>query len=368
MSDVKVLDFVARELKGRIMTVTSLSAFVAAAKVADRLGMSDISREAAQLAVLLPSAPLELIRREFSSQTADIVEELRPKGPYSKIALEAVAVHGRSGDDDVRKDAAIAACAAEVAATSPNDVDRTAECLDFMAGWETEPERRGCLEELRAQLPESGLTDPKAESRGRTTVISISMDVCGSAEVKARMKACARNDEELSDWYKSFHRQFLSSEWHFYSQLFQDGYIGLDWDWRQAFVVKGIGDEIWLLYEVDEDDLWKLPSLAARLFHAALTAARRRISWTSASDDEEPGDGPLVTRNLPLKFHMDILDDAFEVSGPRREFMTERLPELLRAEDGSNNGDFIELGNRLHAGSLMGDGRRLVTPNFNSDV
>ena len=124
MSHVNVLDFVARELEGRIMTVTSLSAFIAAERTADRLAMTAISREAAQLAVLLPSAPLERISSEFGSETADIVETLRPRGPYSRIALEAMAVHGRSGDDEVRRDAAIAACAAEAAVTSPDDVER----------------------------------------------------------------------------------------------------------------------------------------------------------------------------------------------------------------------------------------------------
>ncbi len=187
------------------------------------------------------------------------------------------------------------------------------------------------------------------------------MDVCGSTEAKATMRACARNDEELAEWYKAFHRQFLLSEWRFYTQLFQDGHCGLDWDWKHAFVVKGIGDEIWLLYEVGEDELWKLRSLAARLFHSALAVAGRAIFWTSAADDEEPGDRPFEIRNLPLKFYMDILDDAFEVSGPRCDFVTERLPEIIGTGESSNNEDFIELGNRLHAGSLMADGRRLIT-------
>ena len=243
MSPVNVLDFVARELNGQIMTVSSLSAFVAAEKAADRLAMTAISREAAQLAVLLPKAPLERICREFGSETADIVEALRPKGPFSRIALEAIAVHGNSGNDEVRRDAAIAACAAEAAVASPEDGERMRECLEFMADRETEPERSGFLKDLRAQLPGPGPADPEGESRGRATVISISMDVCGSTEAKTRMRACARNDEELAEWYKAFHRQFLLSEWRFYSQLFQDGHRGLDWDWKHAFVVKGIGDE-----------------------------------------------------------------------------------------------------------------------------
>ena len=359
MSPVNVLDFVARELEGQIVTVSSLSAFVAAEKAANRLDMTATSREAAQLAVLLPSAPLERIRREFGPATADIVNAFRPKGPFSRIALEAIAVHREN--DEVRRDAAIAVCAAESAVTSPEDSERMGECLDFMANRETEPERIRFLRDLRAQLPGPAPADPEGESRDRATVISISMDVCGSTEVKTRMRACARDDEELAEWYKAFHQQFLLSEWRFYTQLFQDGHCGLDWAWKRAFVVKGIGDEIWLLYEVDKDDLWKLSSLAARLFHAALTVADRSIYWTSASDDKEPGDRPFETKKLPLKFYIDILDDAFEVSGPRCDFVTKRLPEIIGADEISNNGDFIELGNRLHAGSLMGDGRRLIT-------
>lgn len=361
MSRVNVLDFVARELEGRIMTVSSLSAFVATEKAADRLDMTATSREAAQLAVLLPSAPLESIRDEFDPATADIVRALRPRVPFSRIAHEAMALHGRSGDHKVRRDAAIAACAAEAAVVSPDDGESMAKLLEIMVNHETDPDSRCFLKELREQLPKPAPVDPEGESRDRATVISISMDVCGSTEVKSRMRACARDDEELAEWYKTFHRQFLLSEWRLYTQLFQDGYIGLDWDWKRAFVVKGIGDEIWLLYEVGEGDLWKLRSLAARLFHAALTVAGRPIFWTSASDDEVLGDRPPEIKNLPLKFYMDILDDAFEVSGPRRDFVTERLSEIIGAEQDSTNGDFIELGNRLHAGSLMGDGRRLVT-------
>ena len=361
MRSLNVLEFVTRELKGRIMTVSSLSAFVAAEKAADRLAMSATSRQAAQLAVLLPSASLERISREFCSETAHIVEKLRPRVPFFPIALEAMGMHGRLGNDKVRRDAAIAAFAAEAEVASPNDSECLAKCLESMACRETEPKRKDFLKGLFAQLPEPGTADSEGEIRGPVTVISISMDVCGSTDVKTRMRACARNDEELAEWYEEFHRQFLSSEWRLYSQLFQDGNCGLHWDWNRAFVVKGIGDEIWLLYEVDEEELWKLPSLVSRLFHAALTVAGQLIQWTSASDDDKPDRRPWEYRNLPLKFYIDVLDNAFEVGGPRCDFFINHIPEILEVEKCSNNSDFIELGNRLNACSLMGDGRRLIT-------
>lgn len=167
---------------------------------------------------------------------------------------------------------------------------------------------------------------------------------------------------ELNQWYEAFHREFLCLEWRFYSALFNTNASDRGWDWKHAFVVKGIGDEIWLLYELGEDDLWRLGSLFARLLHAALDVARRSIRWTSVSDDDgDRGDNPPEHMHLPLKFYIDIIDDAFEVSGPRLDFVTERLPEILGEEAGWADEDLIELGNRLHAGSLMADGRRLVT-------
>ena len=362
MSDVKVLDFLTRELEGRILTVSTISAFVAADKAADKLGMAPISRQAAELAVLLPKAPLEGIRAEFGLQTAKIVEALRATNSFSSVSIEAMRLHGSSGADRKRRDAAIAACAAEVAVASPESRERMAEMLGLMAVRETDAKRSAFLNDLRTQLPGPAPTDSEAESRSASKVISISMDVCGSTEAKARMRACARDEEELHEWYEWFHREFLSLECRFYTQLFQPVQGEIEWDWRHAFVVKGIGDEIWLLFEIPEHDLWKLPSLIARLLHAALTVANRPIRWTSAPDDVEKfAAGTWETRHLPLKFYVDLLDDAFEVSGPRRDFVMEHVTQILGPEKSWNSEDFIEFGNRLHAGSLMGDGRRLVT-------
>ena len=231
MSATKVLDFVASEVKGQIMTVTSLSAFVAAEKAADKLDMNETSRQAAQLAVLLPFVPRECICREFDSETADIFEALRPKNSFSKIVHVAMTVYENSGNDKVRRDAAIAVVAAEVEVASPHDGEQMAEWLESMADRKTDPEHSDFLEDLRVQLSKLGSAGSQGESHGQATVISISMDICGSTEAKARMRACAGdNKAQLTEWYKQFHRQFLLSEWEFYSHLFRNGRDELDWD------------------------------------------------------------------------------------------------------------------------------------------
>ena len=362
MSSVKVLDFVARELEGRILTVSSVSAFVAAEKAADKLDMTATSREAAELAVLLPKAPLERIGEEFGRPTAEIVKSLRASSPCSGVALEVMALYERSEGNGDRRDAAIAACAAEAAVASEEDRGTLLNALDVMADVETDEARRAFLAELRAGLAGPRRTEAGVERAGRTRMISISMDVCGSTEAKARMKKRARNKQELTRWYEAFHRGFMCLEWRFYGALFQAVPGEAGWDWKHAFVVKGIGDEIWLLYEIGEDDLCKLGSLFARLLHAALEVANCPIYWTSVPhDDEDSGDAPSEAKFLPLKFYIDIIEDAFEVSGPRRDFVTQRLRKILDSEGNWAIEDFIELGNRLHAGSLMADGRRLVT-------
>ena len=212
-------------------------------------------------------------------------------------------------------------------------------------------------------MPESGSADLEGESGSRTKLISISMDVCGSTEAKACMKACARDDEELAKWYEEFHREFLWREWRFYSLLFRDGYSGLDWDWKHAFVVKGIGDEIWLLYEVGEDDLWKLGSLVARLLHAALEAAGRPIRWTSAPDDAE----------LPVGRTLETQESAVEVlcRYPRQRIRGQRTAARFRDRARFGKSSDRRIVGKAKTSSnwetdstqatYLGDGRRLVT-------
>ncbi len=249
-----VLDFVLEEMEGRILTASSMSGFLAAERAADSLEMDLVSRQAAELAVLFPKAPLDRVEETFGASVAEIASAPRRTSVYSRIAIEAMSLYGPSNNDRIRRDAAIPTIAAEIEVASAEDRQVLTNALDLMAHEEHDASRRAFIDELGKRLPSDEATEEESGRDGRTRVISISMDVCGSTDVKARMRQRAQDDKDLNRWYADFQRQFLYAEWRFYESLFRESGGEISWNWKRAFVVKGIGDEIWLLYEVWEED------------------------------------------------------------------------------------------------------------------
>ena len=235
-----------------------------------------------------------------------------------------------------------------------------AESAGRMASLEDDAERRASLAELSEQLSaQDADEEPKPRSCG---VLSISIDIAGSTQAKTRMRAKARDSDELTEWYRRFHRQFVEYEWWFYEALFRDEGNRTGLDWRRTFVVKGIGDEVWVLYEVLENDEWNLPALAVRLIDSALEVSGRRIFWTSAQDKEDEyceQEQPESTY-LPFKVYVDLVEDAFEIATPRLEYLSDRIRGFFGSEESWRDGESVHLANRLNAGTLMVDGRRLL--------
>ena len=109
MNGLDVLDFVLEEMQGRILTASSMSGFVAAERAANSLEMDLVSRQAAELAVLFPKARLDPAEEAFGISVAEIASALRRTSVYSKFAMEAMTLYGRSANDRIRCDAAITA-------------------------------------------------------------------------------------------------------------------------------------------------------------------------------------------------------------------------------------------------------------------
>ena len=364
MNHIDLLEFVSRELKGRALTASSIAAFAVIERASRELNMTDVSRLSAQLAVLFPRLETEHIAESFGKEIASTCERLRPTNSYESISQRAVALLDNNRE---LQDAALAVIAAELTTQAAKDREGLAEALSLVSKSVHDPARQTFLEQQMKRL--AMIPPPKeAANPSKSRVISISMDICGSTRTKQRMRECAQNQEQLSEWYKDFQLSFLIEEWRFYESLFAARHRKFALDWRKAFFVKGIGDEIWLLYEIPEDENWKLPAVVKHLLDAALDAVGRKITWTSVPsciDEDEAHESRDEEQweiiQQPMKFYIDIIDDAFDFTVTRRDFITDRLHLLLNEHGDYSDEDFLELGNRLHAGVLEMDGRRLVT-------
>lgn len=364
MNHIELLEFVSRELKGRALTASSIAAFAVIERTSRELNMTDVSRLAAQLTVLFPRLDTEHIAESFGQEIASTCEKIRPTNSYASISQKAVAL---LDNDRELQDAALAVIAAEISTQAARDREGLAKALSLISIDLHDPVRQAFLEQQKKRLAMMPLPE-EADNPSKSRVISISMDICGSTKTKQRMRECAQDQEQLEEWYKEFQISFLCKEWRFYESLFSSRHRKFALDWRKAFFVKGIGDEIWLLYEIPEDENWKLPTVVKHLLDAALDAAGQKITWTSVpsciDDDEGHESGDEEQWEIiqqPMKFYIDIIDDAFDFTVTRRDFITDRLHLLLNRNDDYPDEDFLELGNRLHAGVLEMDGRRLVT-------
>jgi hypothetical protein len=99
-------------------------------------------------------------------------------------------------------------------------------------------------------------------------------------------------------------------------------------DWQRLFIVKGIGDEIWLLYEVLPDDSAHIGAATVRLMQAALSLLDTPIHWDATEREHGPGfepDAELNERhdfmNLAYKVHIDLISDAIEISHTRADYL-----------------------------------------------
>jgi len=200
-------------------------------------------------------------------------------------------------------------------------------------------------------------------------LISLSIDVAGSTEAKSRMLAIAAEEGWRHKLYENFYRQFLFAEDRFYNAILRPnhGLHGIMLDWQRLFVVKGIGDEVWLLYEVSPDNNVHIAAATVRLMQAALALLDTTIHWTATEHEHGPEferDAELDERrdsmNLAYKVHMDLILDAIEISRMRADHFRSNSPAYI----GSNQyGDSeAKLASRLNAGhfEVRGDKLRQV--------
>lgn len=185
--------------------------------------------------------------------------------------------------------------------------------------------------------------------------LSISIDICGSTEGKARLRDHASLiASEPSKLYETFQRHVLWIESTFWTLLRAESL-----DIERLFLIKTIGDELWYSYNLDGLRDFEVHSSMAKMI-SVLVSLHTKSNDIVAGPEEDPYDWrntdptKLLRISLPLKITLDMISDALEMNKLREEYLSPHvtaqlipLGEPSRRVFQEGDEDFIKLSNHL---------------------
>lgn len=193
------------------------------------------------------------------------------------------------------------------------------------------------------------------------TFISISIDICGSTEAKAKLRNHASLiAREPSQLYETFQKQVLWIESTFWT-LLRSGSLEIE----RLFLIKTIGDELWYAYDLEGLQDFEVHASIVKMI-SVLIGLHTKDFEIVAGPVEDPYDwkntAPATLRriSLPLKITMDLVSDALEMNKLREKYLTPHVAELLTplgkprqraVQEGDE--DFIKLCNHLGVSSRV---------------
>lgn len=369
MAHQRVFQFLRDELTlgGRsVLTLSEISAMAAIEGFLADLGEFDETAFiVASISTSLPGADRSRMRETFGELSTDLFERLRSRTdtPLSVVANAARIAMGSSRGTELS--AALAAIVGELALSGDKvKITEFINQVDLVVKLTSSAHQdafRAVLNSLESRDVETTQPAPSP------WIISLSIDMAGSTEAKSRMLALVSDVDYRHQLYAQLCRLFIDKETRFYRSLFRhkrtDGNRLIDWG--KLFVVKGIGDEIWLLYEISPDEQ-DAKSVFAAFIESALWAVQETVDWSATEremgpdlDHEEELNQRSDSMQLPLKFHMDLIQDAAEIS----ELRAAEIGKFSRDEAGqvANSEDYIALANRLAGGFVESSGRMTRT-------
>jgi len=168
--------------------------------------------------------------------------------------------------------------------------------------------------------------------------ISISIDLAGSTALKSDILEISKEDpENTQDLYRMIARLLYLRETAFYFQAIHNGL-----DINRFFVVKTIGDEIWIIYDIDGIAL-RTPEFNVSchgIIESLLTITEMptSISITSRRFTPEEENDPelqlrsevrVEQRHFALKAFVDIVDSFEDASQTRYDTLQGRFESLF---------------------------------------
>lgn len=342
----QALDFISKNLTAQGISALStrdFSGLTGLGRGFDDLQVPDpeLIVPAAVFAVL-PALPTSTVATEFGDRAGRVFSELQKTiqpatnqfFPIAGLELHRL-VDAACGDDEDLSYAAQGVLAGRVAAAEFKEKRDLETALN-----ERVTKHRSILDDLRQKV--AGLKEEPEVPLKPMWLITFSIDVVGSTEGKTRMLAVTKDDKVLQQAYEAFHKGFMIQEDRFYRNLLsQHRGQGMPpaLSLNRLYVVKGIGDEIWGVYLVDEGDTKQLREATERLMLAGLDLVKGSVIW-GAKETDKPHD-PIQSDEErsdaiqhPLKMCVDLIEDGYELGGPRFQFFAPRIPAYIAA--GSN--------------------------------
>lgn len=402
MSVVDVLRYVEEELARHGAEIISVSDLAALRAVEAHLSHTDVSdvdmvRPVAWVASLTPTANRDAFRNTFGDKAASLLDALVLEKATSNVVPEFGRTRLRtkwaeaaaSEDADLRVIAtALLASEAEKVST-PRDRDELHQVIKMAERKVRDEKTKAVLAGIHRRLEDVLKQDGSVEVEPtRPLLISLSIDVVGSTEAKRRLRDLGTDGVWRSELYRRFYADFLHKEGRFYAALFEPGPWGRGppLDWRRLFVVKGIGDELWLLYEPpraeDTCEEAALVQSAVRLIAAAMELCQSCVSCGGTGEDTGSVFDPAVEEKqrhdwmeLPFKISIDLVQDAIEISGQRLDYLAGQTSAYLAPpQDGADlqrreqlGASHVDLLRRLNAGHFELSGGHMLRQAYRTD-
>jgi len=160
--------------------------------------------------------------------------------------------------------------------------------------------------------------------------ISISIDICGSTDAKAKLRG--HSDligTEAAKLYDSFQQQVLRVEETFWTIL-----RSCSLDIERLFLIKSIGDEVWYAYDLEKLEAHDCKAAIAKMIQALVSLQTKQFDLIAGPPEdsyhwENVDTDTLLRIDMPLKITIDLVTDALEVGTVREKYLAPHVASLL---------------------------------------
>jgi hypothetical protein len=170
------------------------------------------------------------------------------------------------------------------------------------------------------------------------------------------MKLAGGEAARIDEFNTAIYKEFCGVERDFYKAATSKYGLAEPLELNRFFAVKGIGDEIWILFESSPE---KIEKQGARLIDAALAVAGRLVHFLATENKEPPGFDPHFDSGIvepviaPIKVFIDLVQHASNLGKLRDDELLAAVPQMLKESRGSeaSTSEITEISQKLCFGT-----------------